>query len=449
MILLNSPETGQNDTVNLNLSVHDCIPINKSSVLRVVGTIVVLFSAFAFLLEKVGVLQDALTINRYFGFLGFTIALTVFGIVCGFFIKEMRSARTFLGLSASLLPVHFAQLGGFNYRVFGAMNFKGAEAFRMVANSPSTVVAVSVISVFILGVISYFTFSVFAKKSRVPLTCLYLFSCLTLLIPFRDSTSVIFMTLVSLAIVYHYYKNKILLNNLLTKEVCYATTMIFTPFLILPIRSLVNYSVTDFKDILTLLFFVLWVFFSKVNVNNFKNKYFVKSIDLVGITFGLLGFYTLFLFLSMSKISLLNIDWINLEFVYSLVFLLVPVLYHKTSKKLLETIIEGSIFVVFSHLFLFALFLSSKNSFEYVMPFVLGATVSLLGLASIKNREYSYFNDGIKFIRFVSSFSLLLISVVGFVINLNIVLDLGIWAPAAAFGCLAIFLSAYVEKSRS
>lgn len=76
--------------------------------LRVLGSIVLLAGAGTFLFQRWGEMSHLV---RYLSFLGFTAGVCAAGLLCGLGIKENKGARTLLAIVASLIPVHFAQLG--------------------------------------------------------------------------------------------------------------------------------------------------------------------------------------------------------------------------------------------------------------------------------------------------------------------------------------------------
>ena len=84
--------------------------------LRQTGSLMLVFSAIAFLLQKWGVIGH---IDRYFSFLGFTGVMVGAALLCGLGVKEGKGARTLFALVAALAPVHFAQLGGLLFSVLG------------------------------------------------------------------------------------------------------------------------------------------------------------------------------------------------------------------------------------------------------------------------------------------------------------------------------------------
>lgn len=154
--------------------------------LRWIGGAVLVVAAFTFMLQG---WERADDLARYYHFLAFTGTLTVAGFFCGLRIRDEKGARTFLGLAAGAVPVHFTVLGALLYSQFpwlsGFVSYPDYAHFS--APHPAAALLTAAIGVVALVPVCWTAFLALARPEARRLTAAYLLANATLLVPTRNA----------------------------------------------------------------------------------------------------------------------------------------------------------------------------------------------------------------------------------------------------------------------
>ncbi|MEM6531969.1 MAG: hypothetical protein AAF654_05065 [Myxococcota bacterium] len=214
-----------------------------SKVLRIVGTLTFVSAAASFLVQRWGVAND---IERYLSLLGITALLPAAGVVCGVGLREGKSARTLLGALITILPVHFAVLGGLAYSQFAldASEHMSAAYALWRGGSAGSVVATVAGSVAVLGVLSWFAHATFARAKAGSLTAAAIAANGLLLIPIRTPWAT--AVLAGAAALLLLYRDQSLVRSapeLRTPEGRWARGLLFVPVLLILARAINLYPV--------------------------------------------------------------------------------------------------------------------------------------------------------------------------------------------------------------
>ncbi|MBN1671129.1 MAG: hypothetical protein JXR37_08865 [Kiritimatiellae bacterium] len=167
-------------------------------VMRWLGGITLLVSAFSFLVSGY---VGAPALVGYFGFLGFTLLLSMAGAFCVVRWQDDKGARTFLAVATAFLPAHFARLGGFVFAWFhGEAEFAAHLALLQLPCIPGWPLAATLAGAgALLAAVAFAGFSAMARGQAARLTLCYLLANAALLLPARDPGSVVALCLVLLA----------------------------------------------------------------------------------------------------------------------------------------------------------------------------------------------------------------------------------------------------------
>ncbi len=157
--------------------------VSLSGLLRFLGTMILLSSPAIFMLQQWGEMNH---IARYLSFLGLTGLIASTGFFCAMKLKETKGARTLLGISAAVLPVHFLQIGALIYSRVGDTAPNIPEYFIWRAPSAGSLIVVTAAALCTLIPIAFISFSALARAGARELTAVYIAGCLFLLIPTRD-----------------------------------------------------------------------------------------------------------------------------------------------------------------------------------------------------------------------------------------------------------------------
>jgi hypothetical protein len=101
-------------------------------ILRFCGAAMVVASAGTFLVQQ---WDEVGQVTRYLALLGTTILIPALGYLCGIRFQEGRSARVLMLTLLAMLPIHAGVLGGFMYSQFGPPIGNVAAVARWVADS--------------------------------------------------------------------------------------------------------------------------------------------------------------------------------------------------------------------------------------------------------------------------------------------------------------------------
>jgi hypothetical protein len=230
-------------------------------ILRFIGTIILLVSAGAFMLQS---WQTMSHLMRYGCFLGFSISLAGAGFLCGLRLKEDKGARTFLAVAAAIVPVHFCQLGALLYSALPANSAYTVEypAFvHWVAPSLGVAIITTSIAAVILLAISGLAFTALARSEAKLLTLSYAALNALLLIPLRDPALVIAFAFIQFYVVAYLeiYFIRGAAAAMRTKEGLFCRLMLLSPALFMLGRNMFLYQVTALM--FSVLFLALAVYF--------------------------------------------------------------------------------------------------------------------------------------------------------------------------------------------
>lgn len=220
------------------------LKVSLPSVLRAVGSAILLTSAGTFLLQGWSTYSHE---YRYFLFLAFSYCLAGAAFLCGARLNDSRGARTFMGVAAAFVPVHFAALGGLLLSKFGGSTVRHyyPEILRWTAISPTTAAATTLVGVVCVSVLAYISFLSLVRTEAKLATANYIALNSLLLIPTRDSTYIGLTALLAAGAAIFYelaYFSKT--SCMRTPEGKIVRGLIFAPLMILMTRAVFLYSAT-------------------------------------------------------------------------------------------------------------------------------------------------------------------------------------------------------------
>ena len=153
--------------------------------LRALGAGVVAASASTFLFQQWDSGDD---LTRYFALLAQSGVLAAIGFFCAVWIRESKSARTFMALAAGMIPALFCILGGLVYsqlsldgpltRVAAYATWQAPSEYAAILTAIATIVAVAPIALF--------SFLSLARPEAKWLTSTFLVTNASMLIPTRS-----------------------------------------------------------------------------------------------------------------------------------------------------------------------------------------------------------------------------------------------------------------------
>jgi len=212
-----------------------------SDILRLCGAAILLAAGASFLAQG---FAGWTSLERIFAFLVFTLSISGAGYLCGIKLKDPRGARVAVGIAALMIPVLMSQLGGLIYSLVGPPS--NAPHF-LIYRASSVLEASGAVAITLAAAlpVAFFSFSVLARSTALPLTVLFMAVNLALLIPSRAPETIAFLTFLLLfVIISNDYRRLRGHAELLTKEGQFARFLPLAPIGILVGRSLVLYSAT-------------------------------------------------------------------------------------------------------------------------------------------------------------------------------------------------------------
>jgi hypothetical protein len=221
--------------------------------LRNAGSLMLVLSALAFMLQKWGIIDH---ITRYFSFLGFTGVMAASALLCGLGVKEGKSARTLFGLVVALTPVHFAQLGGLIFSVFGEIPRGTSYPTYLLwqAESSTAVLATVGIALCALAPILFVGFSTLDRSLAKQLTAASLIANTILLAPTRDPNMIALLSGTTLLAVLLYNVKLKGMAKYVTRESIFARATLFLPVAVVVGRQMTLYSLSEGFLAINLLF---------------------------------------------------------------------------------------------------------------------------------------------------------------------------------------------------
>jgi hypothetical protein len=212
------------------------------ALLRLAGAAVLIASALAFMLNQ---WESFTHIQRYFTFLGFTLTLSLAGFFCWLRMRDDKSARTFLAVSAAIIPVHFCQLGALLYSRFGAPISNYPSWLVWKAGDDLSALATTLIGAAALCAVAYVAFLVLARSHARLLTGAYLSANTVLLIPTRDPDMIGLLALVMLPALFAFDVRCLSAHTAMkTREGLFVRTMLLVPFILLLGRTFQLYELS-------------------------------------------------------------------------------------------------------------------------------------------------------------------------------------------------------------
>ena len=241
-----------------------------STLLRYIGSMTLIGSALTFLLQHWTAFGDHHL--RYYSFLGFTVIITICGFFCGVKIKEDKGARAFLGLSAAIVPVHFAQLGAIVFSLFADPLYNYPEYLTWKAAGPLEAVLTTTIGVTTVSLITCVSLYTLSRKAMLHTAGIYIFLSSFLLLPFRDAGIIGLMLLVMGAgtvFSERYLASKF--TSMRTNEGKFIRLMLVSPLLLLLGRTLAlySYSITFSAAIFALIALMLFVYLPRLTTEKY------------------------------------------------------------------------------------------------------------------------------------------------------------------------------------
>jgi hypothetical protein len=185
---------------------------------------------------------------RYLHFLGFTVVLTAAGLFCGLRIRDDKGARTFVGLAAAIVPVHFTVLGALLYSQFPWLSgYTAYPAYaRIVAPDGLWALGTTAVGIAALVPIVWIAFRAFARSAAWPLAAAYLAANAMLLVPTRHPDVIGLMALVGIAGLLAFDRLALQpITALRTREGTFCRLMLPVPLLVLIGRSIHLYSLSS------------------------------------------------------------------------------------------------------------------------------------------------------------------------------------------------------------
>lgn len=258
-------------------------------VLRTVGALVLVASAATFLLQG---WDEMSHIVRYFSFLVFTLTLACAGFFCGLRIKEDKGARTFLAVTAAVIPVHFCQLGALIYSTVARVTNIPA-LLHWVAPSTFAALGTAAIGLVVLAPITLLAFAALARSKAKPLAVAYLLSNALLLIPTRTPGLVGLLALGGFVVIAMFERSMLRGDSALrTREGVLVRTLLYVPIMLMIGRSLNLYDVDQiFVGMVNAMAAIGMFRFVPAEIEDRKNAEFVQGLSVIpaGISYYLLS----------------------------------------------------------------------------------------------------------------------------------------------------------------
>ncbi len=214
--------------------------------LRWIGAAVLVAAASTFMVQNWERGDD---VARTFHFLGFTGVLAAAGFFCGLRIGDEKSARTFLGLAAGAVPVHFTVLGALLYSQFAWLSGYAAYPNYAHFSAPDQAAALFAtgVGVVLLIPVCWAAFLAFARPRARALTAAFLVANAALLIPTRHPDAIGLLALALLAVTVSFDRHALRgVQALRTPEGVFTRILMAAPFLILVGRTLNLYDPSSF-----------------------------------------------------------------------------------------------------------------------------------------------------------------------------------------------------------
>ena len=167
--------------------------------LRLVGVTAIVFAALNFLVSG---RYDLNSIGMHYTLIGVNLALLSLGVIADKLFKEKKTATTFTALSLAMIPVHFAQLGGFILSKFDPIINTLPQLFNISLPPEKNVLIVAGVTLITLSPVIFICFKQLAPKKISTNSLIYLFSSSLILIPVREPNLNFAFALLSVIVFY-------------------------------------------------------------------------------------------------------------------------------------------------------------------------------------------------------------------------------------------------------
>jgi hypothetical protein len=154
-----------------------------TKILRIVGGASLVCSTVHFIMAG---RYDMNSLSAHYLFLGLNALLCVLGILAAKKFSEMKTARTFIGLSLAMIPAQMAQLGAYIYSRFNGIPENIPELAQFSVPTNANIQIISGISLVVLFPIIYLGFSTLFRSASVQYSLNYMMSSLAILLPYRN-----------------------------------------------------------------------------------------------------------------------------------------------------------------------------------------------------------------------------------------------------------------------
>jgi hypothetical protein len=217
-------------------------------ILRWLGGGAIVLSSIQFMLA--GKL-DLNSMQTHYLFLSLTCGLTILGIITAKKLKDLTTARIFLGLSLALIPPQIAQIGGFIIAKLDGVATNLPKVFITHLPSDVNIVLVFISSILLLSPVIYLAFKVLFRKNVTQASLLYMTLSLLILLPTRNLYVMSVLVITELALV-------IILGNKApkaqTNEAKFSKLIQYWPIIIIIGRTLLYPASTTYYALVAIIF---------------------------------------------------------------------------------------------------------------------------------------------------------------------------------------------------
>lgn len=219
--------------------------ISVSEILRIFGACAVLASMSLFLLNGWSEVND---ISRYLKLLAQTGLLTAAGAALSVGLREYKGARIFFGLGLVSVVANFTILGALVYSMvqWDSALTEYPIALTWQAVEWSTFLPVFVGASLLLVLLSRFGFGIFARQHSNLLTAAFLFLCLALMLPLRNSLGISILVVSSVFLAYKVVIKVCAEKEFVaTPEAKFSLLILFLPAAIMLVRAISLYQLDE------------------------------------------------------------------------------------------------------------------------------------------------------------------------------------------------------------
>lgn len=163
------------------------------TILRSAGVILVLVAIFFFLFQGWTTMES---LDRFYRFIVFSSTLLIFSFVLKYLLRDDASGLALSFLAAVSMSAHFSQLGAFIYSLQGKLPDNFNSSFILKANSIESLLIPTILTMTLSVVSFYFAFLLLRRERVLKYFSLALSSHVLLLIPLRDSLSILIIAFV-------------------------------------------------------------------------------------------------------------------------------------------------------------------------------------------------------------------------------------------------------------